>query len=181
MIGACGLVYDKSINGDQNVAATKTDEGETTTANREEVKTNTTTKTYELGTNSAVKANQIETIAEAETDEVETTSKMDQIGTTVGKTYEIGYWLKQSFEKQGYVNEACKRLMEYGIKHLNAERFTIDSNKNNKSSCRVAEKLGFRVFCESEIELSDRPEWGKLLLVTYERTPPFEKRSAEKV
>lgn len=89
----------------------------------------------------------------------------------VAKTYEVGYWLKQSHEKNGYVHEACTRLIQYGKDCLHAQRITLTSDKRNLASCRVAEKLGFQCVSETEMEFDARPEWGKVTMVTFERNP----------
>lgn len=88
----------------------------------------------------------------------------------VPENYELGYWLNQRHEKHGFVHEACQRVMKYAIEHLNAGRFIIMTHTTNAKSRRVAERLGFRVSGEKEIELLDvRPEWGKFTLVVYEK------------
>ena len=81
-------------------------------------------------------------------------------------TYEIGYWIIKSHEGKGYITEACKRLLKYGIEILGAKRFTLCSEKLNARSCRIADKLGFKLLFEGD---ETKPNGLKIVLWNYEK------------
>jgi RimJ/RimL family protein N-acetyltransferase len=57
--------------------------------------------------------------------------------------FEIGYWLRQSAEGHGYMQEAVRLLTDYAFEHLGAQRVEIRCDSRNRRSAAVAERLGF--------------------------------------
>lgn len=59
------------------------------------------------------------------------------------RRFEIGYWVRTSFEKQGYVTEAVNAVTSFAIQELQANRVEIRCDSRNTRSARVAERTGF--------------------------------------
>jgi RimJ/RimL family protein N-acetyltransferase len=57
--------------------------------------------------------------------------------------FEIGYWVRRSFEGHGYVTEAVKTLTHFAFTALAAERVEIHCSHRNERSQRVAERAGY--------------------------------------
>jgi ribosomal-protein-serine acetyltransferase len=57
--------------------------------------------------------------------------------------FEIGYWIKTSESKKGYVTEAIKALAQFAFQELKAKRLEIECDSRNERSRKVAERLGF--------------------------------------
>ncbi len=56
---------------------------------------------------------------------------------------EIGFWLGYEFWGNGYIPEACRRLIAYGFEELELEKIWCAHNDDNYNSRRVQEKCGF--------------------------------------
>jgi len=56
---------------------------------------------------------------------------------------EIGFWLGYPYWGNGYIAEACKRIIQYGFEDLELERIWCAHNMDNHNSKRVQEKSGF--------------------------------------
>lgn len=61
------------------------------------------------------------------------------------RKFEIGYWVRTSFERQGYVTEAVNAITRFSLEELHANRIEIRCDSRNTRSARVAERLGFRL------------------------------------
>lgn len=61
------------------------------------------------------------------------------------RKFEIGYWVRTSFERQGYVTEAVNAITRFSLEELQANRIEIRCDSRNTRSARVAERLGFRL------------------------------------
>lgn len=59
------------------------------------------------------------------------------------RKFEIGYWVRTSFEKQGYVTEAVHAITNYAIQELLANRIEIRCDSRNSRSAQIAERSGF--------------------------------------
>lgn len=57
--------------------------------------------------------------------------------------FEIGYWVRQRFEGQGYIREAVAGITQFAFETLGARRVEIRMDDRNVRSRRVAERLGF--------------------------------------
>jgi RimJ/RimL family protein N-acetyltransferase len=57
--------------------------------------------------------------------------------------FEIGYWVRTSAERLGYVSEAVRLLTDYAFESLHATRVEIRCNARNLRSASVARRLGF--------------------------------------
>ena len=60
------------------------------------------------------------------------------------RSCEIGYWVRQSAQGQGYVTEAVGLITEYLLTHLEAQRGEIRCDARNHRSAAVARRLGFQ-------------------------------------
>ena len=58
-------------------------------------------------------------------------------------TAELGYWIGESYWRQGYVSEAVKELINFGFNKLKLRRLVIPAFIENKGSNALAKKLGF--------------------------------------
>ena len=56
---------------------------------------------------------------------------------------EIGYWIRSSMTGKGIATEASARVAQVGFEELELHRITLRIAVGNRSSERVAEKLGF--------------------------------------
>jgi RimJ/RimL family protein N-acetyltransferase len=59
------------------------------------------------------------------------------------RKFEIGYWVRTSFAKQGYITEAVEAITKYAVHELLANRIEIRCDSRNQRSSAVAERLGF--------------------------------------
>lgn len=57
---------------------------------------------------------------------------------------EIGYWLSRDHQGQGIMTRAVAAVMRHAFQHLQLNRLVIKAPVNNRRSCAVAERLGFR-------------------------------------
>ncbi len=57
--------------------------------------------------------------------------------------FEIGYWVRTSFAKQGYATETAHGLTRLAFDCLGARRVEIRTDQLNERSWRVAERAGF--------------------------------------
>ena len=59
------------------------------------------------------------------------------------RTFEVGYWLRQSATGQGYASEAVRLQARLAFAELDARRLELRCDSRNVASRRVAERLGF--------------------------------------
>jgi len=69
--------------------------------------------------------------------------------------FEVGYWCRTRFQKQGYITEAVRGILDFGFQSLHARRIEIHCDSLNVSSCRVAERVGMR----KEAEFANMLAW----------------------
>ena len=58
-------------------------------------------------------------------------------------SFEIGYWVRKSFEGKGYITESTNALTQFAFKQLKAKRVEIRCNSKNERSVTVIKRLGF--------------------------------------
>lgn len=58
-------------------------------------------------------------------------------------SFEIGYWIRQDAEGQGYISEAVNAITRYAFDHLKARRVHIRCEAANVRSQAVAKRLGY--------------------------------------
>lgn len=63
----------------------------------------------------------------------------------VNKKATIGYWLDESSQKKGIMTTACKLAIQYGFEELHLNRVEISCAVDNKKSCAIPERLGFKI------------------------------------
>ncbi|GAA0136969.1 GNAT family N-acetyltransferase [Paenibacillus sp. YSY-4.3] len=59
------------------------------------------------------------------------------------RKFEIGYWVRTSFSKQGFITEAAEAITNYAIQELQANRVEIRCDARNTQSANVAKRLGY--------------------------------------
>lgn len=61
------------------------------------------------------------------------------------KQFEVGYWGRTQFTGKGLIYEGVKTLVDYAINHLAANRVSLTIDDKNLKSCKLAERLGFKL------------------------------------
>lgn len=61
----------------------------------------------------------------------------------LGRTAEIGYWIRSDQAGRGFATEATAAILEKGFLHLDLHKVMLRIAQGNRGSVRVAEKLGF--------------------------------------
>lgn len=59
------------------------------------------------------------------------------------RKFEIGYWVRTSCSRQGYITEAVHAITNYAVQELQANRIEIRCDSRNSQSARIAERSGF--------------------------------------
>ena len=85
-------------------------------------------------------------------------SGLHRIDWSVPK-FEIGYWIRTSFTRQGYATEAVRGIVAFAFETLSAQRVEIRCASQNRPSARVAERAGFRL--EGELRNAEVDARGK--------------------
>ncbi len=57
--------------------------------------------------------------------------------------FEIGYWVRTSLQRQGYITEAVKGTVDFAFTVLHAQRVEIRCDARNERSAAVARRAGF--------------------------------------
>src|SRR5215204_1243040 len=60
------------------------------------------------------------------------------------RSTELGYWLGEEYQGKGLVTAACRALVDHAFLELGLNRVIISCATENKKSCAIAERLGFR-------------------------------------
>lgn len=55
----------------------------------------------------------------------------------------LGYWLGQTYERQGIMTRACRAVIDYAFSTLSLHRIEILCATQNKRSCAIPKRLGF--------------------------------------
>ncbi len=74
--------------------------------------------------------------------------------------FEIGYWVRETFQRKGYITEAVTGIANFAFETLFAERVEIRMDSNNTRSWRVAERCHFKL--EGILRSDARTVDGKL-------------------
>jgi len=85
-------------------------------------------------------------------------------------TADLGYWLGESYWRQGIMTEAINKLIEIAFNKLKLRRLRIPAFKSNKASNELARKLGFKyerclrkaMKAKSTGKIHDETLWGLL-------------------
>jgi len=72
----------------------------------------------------------------------------------------IGYWVRQSCQRQGIATRATQSISEYGFGQLKLSRLEIVAPERNAPSRRVAEKLGavFECIARNRVMVHGKPQ-----------------------
>lgn len=59
------------------------------------------------------------------------------------RKFEIGYWVRTAYGRQGYITEAVHAITNYAVQELQANRIEIRCDARNTPSARIAGGCGF--------------------------------------
>lgn len=59
------------------------------------------------------------------------------------RKFEIGYWIRSSYAKQGFMTEAVDAITDFAIRQLEANRIEIRCDERNERSAHVAQRCGY--------------------------------------
>ena len=68
--------------------------------------------------------------------------------------FEIGYWVRTSYARQGYITEAVSGLTDFAFDTLGAKRVEIRCDALNERSAAIPRRLGFTL--EATLRHEDR-------------------------
>ena len=68
--------------------------------------------------------------------------------------FEIGYWVRTAYGRQGYITEAVNGIAEFAFTVLGARRMEIRCDTLNERSAAVARRAGFEL--EATLRHHDR-------------------------
>lgn len=57
---------------------------------------------------------------------------------------EIGYWLGEPFQGNGFVTKSCRAMIDHAFNELKLNRVELRCAVENPKSCKIAERLGFK-------------------------------------
>jgi ribosomal-protein-serine acetyltransferase len=77
----------------------------------------------------------------------------------LGRTGEIGYWVRSDRTSQGVATEVTTRMVRLGFEELDFHKINLRIAIGNRASERVAEKLGFTKEGVLREELMIRGRW----------------------
>lgn len=80
-------------------------------------------------------------------------SGLHRINWSVPK-FEIGYWVRTQFARQGYITEAVAGITDFAFRELGAKRVEIRCDALNERSAAVPRRLGFTL--EGTLRHDDR-------------------------
>lgn len=71
----------------------------------------------------------------------------------------IGYWVRQSAQRQGIAQEAVEIIIRFGFRELGLTRLEIVAGEHNRPSRRIAEKTGahFEGIARNRLIVGGRP------------------------
>jgi len=58
------------------------------------------------------------------------------------RRFEIGWWCRKRYQRQGLITEAVRAIIEYAFAHLGARRIFAIGDDANTASWRVCERVG---------------------------------------
>lgn len=62
----------------------------------------------------------------------------------MNKKAQIGYWIDEEHQGKGYMTNACRELVGFGLKTMQLHRIEITITVGNERSSAIAKKLGFK-------------------------------------
>ncbi len=72
-----------------------------------------------------------------------------------GEIYELGYVMSTAYEKQGFMTEAVKAVLNYAFKDMNLEVVFVAHFIENEKSRKLIERVGFNYIKNIEYESRD--------------------------
>lgn len=71
----------------------------------------------------------------------------------------IGYWLGKNYEGRGYMTEANKALLKFGVESFGVDCYLVDISPKNQKSANVVKRLGFEFLTDSFMINKVRSDW----------------------
>lgn len=81
---------------------------------------------------------------------------LERRGLTRRDTYELGYWIAETWWSRGLASEAAARIVRFAFEDLGARRLTSGHFDENPASGKVLEKCGFRATGKAELPCAAR-------------------------
>lgn len=89
----------------------------------------------------------------------------------VNKRTEIGYWLKEQFQKKGIITQSLTKLLDFAFKEMEMHRVEIRCGVGNIPSKNIPKRLGFKLEgIERDGELLSSGEYTDLEVYSKLRT-----------
>ncbi len=93
-------------------------------------------------------------------------------------SFEVGYWVRTSLARKGFITEASYAVARYAFLQLGAKRVEIRCSAKNEKSARVATRLGFELegtLRNSQQYVGNEPADTLIFsLLSVEKLPPLE-------
>jgi len=77
---------------------------------------------------------------------------------TPNHDFNIGYVFNFDYHGQGYATEACRAVLCYAFRDLQAQRVITGTAAVNRASCRLLERLGFTKTGETPTSFQNGPD-----------------------
>lgn len=58
-------------------------------------------------------------------------------------SFEIGYWCRERFQREGYITEAAGAIADFAVRELGARRLVITCDAENERSAAIPRRIGF--------------------------------------
>jgi RimJ/RimL family protein N-acetyltransferase len=58
-------------------------------------------------------------------------------------SFEIGYWCRERFQREGYITEAAAGIADFAVRELGARRLVISCDAENERSAAIPRRIGF--------------------------------------
>ena len=80
---------------------------------------------------------------------------------------EVGYWIDEKFQGQGFASEMLNSILEFGFESLELNQIYATTAKNNPASCHVLTKAGFKQDGTTDVSLPDGSKRPSFLFRRY--------------
>ncbi|WP_415714087.1 GNAT family N-acetyltransferase [Roseibium sp.] len=76
---------------------------------------------------------------------------------------ELAYWIAPENQGQGLATEAAEAVLKFGFLRLGLKKIRVAHASKNAASKAVAEKLGFKKYCEERKAFRKYNQWHSLI------------------
>ena len=92
---------------------------------------------------------------------------LNESKTENGKEFNLGYIFNFDYHGKGYATEGCRVLVGYAFEQLGAYRVITGTAVENRASCRLLERLGFKKTDESKGSFRNTQEGKPIEFIGY--------------